>query len=95
MAGGGGEIGRLAFQRTGGGVGARFRRDERVAQRVSHGQPFLLRRHDALMTELNRADQETWLMEIPEDRQQAIKEAEERIVAWMKENQPLGVGQSW
>ncbi len=51
--------------------------------------------HDAIMTELNRADQETWLVEIPGDRQQAMKEAEERIIAWMKENQPLGVGQSW
>ncbi len=51
--------------------------------------------HDAIMTEMNRADQETWLVEIPDDKQQALKEAEERIVAWMKENQPLGVGQSW
>ena len=51
--------------------------------------------HDAIMTELNRADPETWLVEIPEDRTQALKETEERIIAWMKENQPLGVGQSW
>ena len=51
--------------------------------------------HDAIMTEMNRADQETWLLEIPGDRQQALKEAEARIIAWMKENQALGVGQSW
>ncbi len=51
--------------------------------------------HDAIMTELNRADQETWLVDIPDDRQKALREAEERIITCMKENQPLGVGQSW
>lgn len=51
--------------------------------------------HEAIMTELNRADEETWLVEIPDDKQQALKEAEARIINSMKENQPLGVGPSW
>ncbi|MDA8088881.1 MAG: hypothetical protein M0Z61_01475 [Nitrospiraceae bacterium] len=51
--------------------------------------------HDAIMTELNRADEETWKVEVPEDKQQALKEAEERVINWMKENQALGVGPSW
>lgn len=51
--------------------------------------------HEAIMTELNRADEETWLVEIPEDRQQALKEAEDRIQRSMEENVDLGVGNTW
>jgi hypothetical protein len=48
--------------------------------------------HEALMTELNRADPETWLIEIPDDRDEAICAAEERIIETMKHNIDLGVG---
>ncbi|GAB4389119.1 MAG: hypothetical protein Kow0025_12510 [Thermodesulfovibrionales bacterium] len=51
--------------------------------------------HDAIMTELNRADQETWEVEVPDDRERALKEAEDRIIETMKKNFDLGVGQSW
>ncbi|MDA8169403.1 MAG: hypothetical protein M0Z59_06860 [Nitrospiraceae bacterium] len=51
--------------------------------------------HEAIMTELNRANEETWLIEIPDNREQALKEAEDRILESMKENVDLGVGQSW
>lgn len=51
--------------------------------------------NDALLTELNRADEETWEVEIPEDREQAIKEAEQRIIETMKRNVDLGVGKSY
>ncbi len=51
--------------------------------------------HEAIMSELNRADAETWLIEIPDNREQALKEAEERIIESMKTNVDLGVGKSW
>ena len=51
--------------------------------------------HEAIMTELNRADEETWLVEVPDDKQQALKEAEERVLRSMSENVDLGVGRSW
>ena len=47
----------------------------------------------AMMNELNRAHPETWEVEIPEDREQALKEAEARMIASMKENIDLGTGQ--
>jgi hypothetical protein len=51
--------------------------------------------HEALMTELNRADEDTWEVEVPEDKEQALKEAEERIVETMKKNVDLGTGKSF
>ncbi len=47
----------------------------------------------AMMNELNRANPETWEVEIPEEREQALKEAEARMIASMKENMDLGTGQ--
>lgn len=47
----------------------------------------------AMMNELNRADSETWEVDVPDDREQALKEAEERMIASMKENMDLGIGQ--
>jgi len=51
--------------------------------------------HAAIMSEMNRADKETWEVEIPDDREKALKEAEERIIENMKKNVDLGVGASW
>ncbi|MDA8157096.1 MAG: hypothetical protein M0Z52_11720 [Actinomycetota bacterium] len=51
--------------------------------------------HEAVMTEMNRADKDTWQVEIPDDHEQAMKEAENRILEFIMENVDLGVGQSW
>lgn len=52
--------------------------------------------NDAMMEDINmRADAETWQVEVPDDREQALKEAEERIIDIMKHNKDLGVGKSW
>jgi hypothetical protein len=51
--------------------------------------------HEALMTELNRADEDTWEVEVPDDREKALKEAEERMVETMKKNIDLGTGQTF
>ena len=51
--------------------------------------------HSAIMTELNRADDETWLVEVPDDKEKALKEAEDRMLRSMEENVDLGVGNTW
>ncbi|MDP2168072.1 MAG: hypothetical protein Q8J64_07055 [Thermodesulfovibrionales bacterium] len=51
--------------------------------------------HSAIMTELNRADNETWEVEVSDDKEKALKEAEDRIIATMKKNVDLGVGKSF
>lgn len=51
--------------------------------------------HDAIMTELNRADEGTWEIEVPDDKEKALKEAEARIIETMKKNVDLGVGKSF
>ncbi len=47
---------------------------------------------DAIREEMNRADEETWEVEVPDDRELALKEAEDRILETMKHNFDLGVG---
>lgn len=51
--------------------------------------------HEAVMSELNRADEATWEVEIPDDRERALSEAEKRIIDHMRENVDLGVGMSY
>jgi hypothetical protein len=51
--------------------------------------------HEAIMTELNRADEDTWEVEVPDDMEQALTEAEKRIIDTMKHNIDLGVGKSF
>lgn len=51
--------------------------------------------HEAVMTEMNRADEDTWTVDVPEDMERALKEAEERIIGTMKHNVDLGVGKSF
>lgn len=51
--------------------------------------------HDAIITEMNRADDTSWEVEVPDDREQALKEAEQRIINTMKLNKDLGVGKSF
>jgi hypothetical protein len=50
---------------------------------------------EALRAELNRADEETWEFDVPDDKEQALKEAESRMIETMKHNKDLGVGKSW
>jgi len=45
--------------------------------------------HRALMEEMNRADEETWEVEIPDDRSMAIKEAETRAIEFMKTHKDM------
>lgn len=45
--------------------------------------------HMAIMTEMNRADDETWEVEVPDDKGQAIKEAEERAIEFMQTHKDL------
>lgn len=51
--------------------------------------------HDALMSELNRADENTWEVEVPDDRERALKEAEDRMIDCMRRNVDLGVGKAY
>lgn len=51
--------------------------------------------HEAIMTELNRANPDTWEVEVPDDKEKALKEAEDRVIATMKKNVDLGVGKSF
>jgi lipoate-protein ligase A len=51
--------------------------------------------HEALMTEMNRADEETWEVEVPDDIDEALKEAEKRMLETMKHNIDLGTGKSF
>ena len=45
--------------------------------------------HMALMSEMNRADDETWEVEIPDDRSMAINEAETRAIEFMKTHKDM------
>jgi hypothetical protein len=47
------------------------------------------------MTEMNRADEETWEVEVPDDIDEALKEAEKRMLETMKHNIDLGTGKSF
>jgi hypothetical protein len=52
--------------------------------------------NDALLEEINmKADPETWEVEVPDNKDQAMKEAEQRITEIMKHNKDLGVGKSF
>jgi hypothetical protein len=52
--------------------------------------------NDALLEDINvKADPETWEVEVPDDKEQALKEAEDRIIEIMKHNKDLGVGKSF
>lgn len=59
-------------------------------EEVPHFTSALL--EDAIRTELNRADPDTWEIEVPDNKEQAMKEAEKRILEFMKGNFDLGVG---
>jgi hypothetical protein len=45
--------------------------------------------HRAMMEEMNRADEETWEVEVPDDRSMAIKEAEQRAMDFMKTHKDM------
>lgn len=45
--------------------------------------------HMAIMSEMNRADDETWEVEVPDDKALAIKQAEERVIHHIKTHKDL------
>ena len=45
--------------------------------------------HRALMEEMNRADEDTWEVDIPDDKGMAIKEAETRAIEFLKTHKDL------
>ena len=47
---------------------------------------------DAIRAEMTRADADTWEIEVPDDRERAMGEAEQRILEFMRLNRDLGVG---
>jgi hypothetical protein len=51
--------------------------------------------NDAILAEMNRADPETWEVDVPDNKEQALKEAEDRIIEIMKHHKDLGVGKSF
>jgi heme oxygenase len=70
--------------------------EERILSKkdsIPHYTSSLL--HDAIMKELNRANEETWEIDVADDKEKALKEAEERIIKTMEENVDLGTGKSW
>jgi hypothetical protein len=70
--------------------------EERIMSHKDNVPNFTTRNlHDAIMSELNRADEDTWEVDVPDDKEQALKEAEARIIETMKSNKDLGVGQSF
>jgi hypothetical protein len=62
-----------------------------MREKIPHFTTQLL--EDAIRTELNRANPDTWEVEVPEDKQRAMKEAEDRILEFMKDNFDLGEGE--
>ena len=61
--------------------------------KVPHYSSQLL--HEAIMSEMNRANPDTWEVEVPDNREQAVKEAEQRVMEFLKKNMDLGVGKSF
>ncbi|MGD8351467.1 MAG: hypothetical protein PVG55_00575 [Nitrospirota bacterium] len=52
--------------------------------------------NDALLEEINmKADPETWEVEVPDDKEAALGDAEKRVLDIMQHNKDLGVGKSW
>jgi hypothetical protein len=51
--------------------------------------------HRAIMTELNRADEDTWEIEVPDDRKKAICDAENRCLKFMKTHKDIGIGKTF
>lgn len=48
--------------------------------------------HKAIMTEMNRANEDTWEVEVPDDKEQALKEAEGRIIETISKSTDLTEG---
>ncbi len=61
--------------------------------KVPHFSPQLL--SDAIREEMNRANPDTWEVDVPDDREKAIAEAEKRILSIMAVNKDVGLGKSF
>ncbi len=51
--------------------------------------------HRAIMTEMNRANEETWEVDIPDDRDKAIAEAEERCMDFFETHMDYDAGKAY
>ncbi|MEJ2313921.1 MAG: hypothetical protein P8Y85_03920 [Nitrospirota bacterium] len=52
--------------------------------------------NDALLEVINmKADPDTWEVEVPDDKEMALKDAETKILDIMGHNKDLGTGKSW
>jgi len=60
---------------------------------IDHFTPQLL--SDAIREELNRVDIDSWEIEVSDDFDQALCEAEERIVHTIESSHDLGYGHGW
>ena len=50
---------------------------------------------DAIREEMNRADADTWQIDVPDDREKAMAEAEKRVLNIMAVNKDVGLGKSF
>ena len=70
--------------------------EERLMSKKSEISNFTTENlHRAIMTEMNRADEITWEIEIPDNMDSAIKDAEGRCITFMKGHKDMGVGKSY
>ena len=51
--------------------------------------------HRAIMTEMNRADEETWEVEVPDDKDKAIEEAEKRCMDFFETHKDYDLGKAF
>ena len=51
--------------------------------------------HRAIMTEMNRANVETWEVDIPDDKDKAIAEAEERCMNFFESHKDYDTGKAF
>ena len=50
---------------------------------------------DAIREEMNRANPDTWEVDVPDDREKAIAEAEKRVLSIMAVSKDVGLGKSF
>ncbi len=51
--------------------------------------------HRAIMTEMNRADEDTWEIEVNDNREKEIGEVEERVLKFFESHKDYGTGQTF
>lgn len=51
--------------------------------------------HRAIMTEMNRANEDTWEIEVPDDKDKAISEAEQRCIDFFESHKDYDTGKAF